>query len=128
MNENELSKIVIDSGLKVHRKLGMGLYEIVYEQCLEFELRNRGLNVERQKSLSIDYEGLKVENAFRIDLVVENKVVLEIKAQEILNDFNSAQLLNYLKLGNYKLGLLLNFNSKLFKTGIKRVVNGYIIG
>ncbi|SEQ26348.1 GxxExxY protein [Epilithonimonas lactis] len=127
MNENELSKIVIDSGLKVHRKLGMGLYETVYEQCLEFELKNRGLSVERQKSLSINYEGLKVENAFRIDLVVENKVVLEIKAQEILNDFNSAQLLNYLKLGNYKLGLLLNFNSKLFKTGIKRVVNGYII-
>lgn len=127
MNENELSKIVVDSGLKVHRKLGMGLYETVYEQCLEFELKNRGLSVERQKSLSINYEGLKVENAFRIDLVVENKVVLEIKAQEILNDFNSAQLLNYLKLGNYKLGLLLNFNSKLFKTGIKRVVNGYIL-
>ena len=127
MNENELSKIVIDSGLKVHRKLGMGMYETVYEQCLEFELKNRGLNVERQKFLSINYEGLKVENAFKIDLIVENKVVLEIKAQEVLNDFNSAQLLNYLKLGHYKLGLLLNFNSKLFKTGIKRVVNGYIV-
>ncbi len=126
MNENEISKIVIDAGLKVHRKLGMGLYETVYEQCLEFELKSRGLNVERQKFLSINYEGLKVENAFKIDLLIENKLVIEIKAQEILTDFNAAQLLNYLRLGNYKLGLLLNFNSKLFKTGIRRIVNGYI--
>jgi GxxExxY protein len=127
MNENELSKIIIDAGLKVHRQLGMGLYETVYEQCLDFELKNRGLIVERQRFLSINYEGMKVENAFKIDLLIENKVVVEIKAQEILTDFNAAQLLNYLKLGNYKLGLLLNFNSKLFKTGIKRIVNGYII-
>lgn len=126
MNENELSKIIIDAGLKVHRQLGMGLYETVYEQCLDFELKNRGLNVERQKFLSINYEGMKVENAFKIDLLIENKVVIEIKAQEILTDFNAAQLLNYLRLGNYKLGLLLNFNSKLFKTGIRRIVNGYI--
>ena len=127
MNENELSKIIIDAGLKVHRQLGMGLYETVYEQCLAFELKNRGLIVERQIFLSINYEEMKVENAFKIDLLIENKVVVEIKAQEILTDFNAAQLLNYLKLGNYKLGLLLNFNSKLFKTGIKRIVNGYII-
>ena len=127
MNENEISKIVIDAGLKVHRQLGMGLYETVYEQCLDFELKSRELNVERQKFLSINYEGMKVENAFKIDLLIENKVVIEIKAQEMLTDFNAAQLLNYLKLGNYKLGLLLNFNSKLFKTGIKRIVNGYII-
>jgi len=127
MNENELSKIIIDAGLKVHRQLGMGLYETVYEQCLAFELKNRGLIVERQMFLSINYEEMKVENAFKIDLLIENKVVVEIKAQEILTDFNAAQLLNYLKLGNYKLGLLLNFNSKLFKTGIKRIVNGYII-
>lgn len=126
MNENELSKIIIDAGLKVHRQLGMGLYETVYEQCLDFELKNRGLNVERQKFLSINYEGMKVENAFKIDLLIENKLVIEIKAQEILTDFNAAQLLNYLRLGNYKLGLLLNFNSKLFKTGIRRIVNGYI--
>jgi GxxExxY protein len=127
MNENEISKIVIDAGLKVHRQLGMGLYETVYEQCLDFELKNRGLIVDRQKFLSINYEGMKVENAFKIDLLIENKVVIEIKAQEILTDFNAAQLLNYLRLGNYKLGLLLNFNSKLFKTGIKRIVNGYIV-
>lgn len=126
MNENEISAIVVDAGLKVHRALGQGLYEKVYEQCLEYELKNRGLLVERQKFLSIQYENLKVENAFKIDLLVENKVVIEIKAQEALDNFHNAQLLNYLKLGNYRLGLLLNFNSKLFKTGIQRVINGYI--
>lgn len=126
MNENEISAIIIDAGLKIHRALGQGLYERVYEQCLEYELKNRGLLVERQKFLSIQYENLKVENAFKIDLLIENKVVVEIKAQEALDNFHNAQLLNYLKLGNYRLGLLLNFNSKLFKTGIQRVINGYI--
>ncbi|MBO6185571.1 MAG: GxxExxY protein [Chryseobacterium sp.] len=126
MNENEISAIVVDAGLKIHRALGAGLYETVYEQCLEYELKNRGLLVERQKFLSIQYENLKVENAFKIDLLIENKVVVEIKAQEALDNFHNAQLLNYLKLGNYRLGLLLNFNSKLFKTGIQRVINGYI--
>ena len=126
MNENEISAIIVDAGLKVHRALGAGLYETVYEQCLEYELKNRGLSVERQKFLSIQYENLKVENAFKIDLIIENKVVVEIKAQEALDNFHNAQLLNYLKLGNYRLGLLLNFNSKLFKTGIQRVINGYI--
>ncbi|MFY1048068.1 GxxExxY protein [Chryseobacterium sp. GP-SGM7] len=126
MNENEISAIIVDAGLKIHRALGSGLYETVYEQCLEYELKNRGLLVERQKFLSIQYENLKVENAFKIDLLIENKIVVEIKAQEALDNFHNAQLLNYLKLGNYRLGLLLNFNSKLFKTGIQRVINGYI--
>lgn len=126
MDENEISAIVVDAGLKIHRTLGAGLYETVYEQCLEYELKNRGLIVERQKFLSIQYENLNVENAFKIDLLIESKVVVEIKAQEALDSFHNAQLLNYLKLGNYKLGLLLNFNSKLFKTGIQRVINGYI--
>lgn len=126
MNENEISAIVVDAGLKIHRALGAGLYETVYEQCLEYELKNRGLLVERQKFLSIQYENLKVDNAFKMDLLIENKVVVEIKAQEALDNFHNAQLLNYLKLGNYKLGLLLNFNSKLFKNGIQRVINGYI--
>ena len=124
MTENEISKIIVDAGLKVHRTLGMGLYETVYEQCMEYELKNRGLKVERQKFLSIKYEDLTVENAFKIDLLVESKVVIEIKAQEELTVFHAAQTLNYLKLGNYKLGLLLNFNSQLFKSGIKRIANG----
>lgn len=126
MNENEISAIVVDAGLKIHRALGAGLYETVYEQCLEYELKNRGLLVERQKFLSIQYENLKVDNAFKMDLLIENKVVVEIKAQEVLDNFHNAQLLNYLKLGSYKLGLLLNFNSKLFKNGIQRVINGYV--
>ncbi|WP_346983685.1 GxxExxY protein [Chryseobacterium sp. POE27] len=126
MDENEIARIVVDSGLKVHRSLGSGLYETVYEQCLEYELIKRGLLVERQKFLSIQYENLKVKNAFKVDLLVENKVVVEIKAQEALDNFHNAQLLNYLKVGNYRLGLLLNFNSKLFKNGINRIVNGYI--
>lgn len=126
MNENEIARIIVDSGLKIHRILGQGLYETVYEQCLEYELLNRGLLVERQKFLSIQYENLNVTNAFKVDLLVENKVVIEIKAQETLDNFHNAQLLNYLKLGNYRLGLLLNFNSKLFKNGINRVINGYI--
>ncbi|MCY1659570.1 GxxExxY protein [Chryseobacterium sp. SL1] len=126
MNENEIAKIIVDAGLKIHRILGPGLYETVYEQCLEYELLNRGLLVERQKFLSIQYENLNVTNAFKVDLLVENKVVIEIKAQETLDNFHNAQLLNYLKLGNYRLGLLLNFNSKLFKNGINRVINGYI--
>lgn len=126
MNENEISAIVVDAGLKIHRALGAGLYEKVYEQCLEYELKNRGLLVERQKFLAIQYEDLKVENAFKIDLLIENEVVVEIKAPEALDNFYNAQLLNYLRLGNYRLGLLLNFNSKLFKTGIQRVIQGYI--
>lgn len=124
MHENEISAIVIDAGLKVHRALGPGLYEAVYEKCLEYELKKRGLVVERQKFLQIKYGDLIVDNAFKVDLLVENKLVVELKALEAMNSFHNAQLLNYLKLGNYKLGLLLNFNSGLFKNGIKRIVNG----
>ena len=124
MHENEISAIIIDAGLKVHRALGPGLYEAVYEKCLEYELKERGLIVERQKFLKINYENLVVDNAFKVDLLVENKVVVELKALDEINNFHSAQLLTYLKLGNYKLGLLLNFNSGLFKNGIKRIVNG----
>lgn len=102
MTENEISKEVIDAGLKVHKALGMGLYETVYEQCLAHELTKRGLYVERQKFLSIIYDDLEVSNAFKVDLLVENKVVIEVKAQENLIDFHAAQLMNYLKLGDYR--------------------------
>ena len=124
MHENEISGIILDAGLKVHRALGPGLYETVYEQCLAYEVKERGLFLERQKFLKIKYGSLIVENAFKVDLLIENKVVIELKALEEINSFHNAQLLNYLKLGNYKLGLLLNFNSGLFKNGIKRIVNG----
>lgn len=110
-SENEISKIVFECGLKIHRKLGVGLFESVYETCLVYELEKAGLKVERQKSLSIDYDEILIENAFKMDLLIEDKVVLEIKSVESLNNFHAAQLKNYLRLGNYKLGMLLNFNS-----------------
>ncbi len=124
MTENEISKIVFDLGLKIHRKLGMGLYERVYEECLLYELKKYGLKVERQKFQHIEYEDLLIENAYKMDILVENKVVLEIKSVEFISSFDKSQLKNYLRLGNYKLGMLLNFNSSLFKDGVKRIANG----
>lgn len=124
MTENEISKIVFESGLKIHRKLGIGLYESIYEECLFYELKKAGINVEKQKSLNIQYEELFLENAFRMDLLVENKVVLEIKSVENLTNFHAAQVKNYIRLGNYKLGMLINFNSQLFKNGVMRIANG----
>lgn len=125
MTENEISKIIFDAGLKIHRKLGTGLYERVYEECLAYELKNAGLSFERQKSLPIQYESLFVNDAFRVDLLVEGKVVVELKSStEKESLFFEAQLLNYLRLGNYKLGMLLNFNLPLFKNGVRRIVNG----
>ena len=124
MTENEISKIVFESGLKIHRKLGIGLYESIYEECLFYELKKAGINVEKQKSLNIQYEELFLENAFRMDLLIENKVVLEIKSVEKLTNFHAAQLKNYVRLGKYKLGMLINFNSQLFKNVVMRIANG----
>lgn len=123
MTENEISKIVFESGLKIHRKLGVGLFETIYEECLFYELQKAGLVVERQKFLNIQYEELLLERAFKMDLLIENKVVLEIKSVESLNNFHALQLKNYLRIGNFKLGMLLNFNSQLFKNGVKRIAN-----
>jgi len=123
MTENELSKIVFETGLKIHKKLGAGLFEHVYEECLFYELNKAGLFVEIQKILPIIYEELKIENALRLDMIVENKLILEIKAVEYINPTHKAQLLTYLKMTNCKLGLLLNFQSDTFKNGVTRVVN-----
>ena len=124
MTENELSRIVFELGMKIHRKLGAGLFESVYEECLFYELKKAGLKVEKQKTLPIVYEELKIENAFRLDLIVEDKVILEIKTVENIYDVHKAQLLTYLKMTNCKLGLILNFRTAVFKDGVKRVVNG----
>lgn len=124
MTENELSKIVFDAGLKVHINLGPGLLESAYEECLYYELRKYNLKIEKQKALPLVYEDVKLDVGYRIDLLVENKLVLEIKSVEALNDLHLAQILTYLKLSKCKLGLLINFNTVLFKNGIKRVVNG----
>ncbi len=123
MTENELSKIVFETGLKIHRKLGAGLFEHVYEECLFYELKKTGLFVEKQKLLPILYEELKIENAFRLDMIVENKLILEIKTVDYITSIHKSQLLTYLKITNCKLGLLLNFQSDVFKNGVTRIVN-----
>lgn len=125
MTENELSKIVFDAGLKIHKKLGPGLFETVYEECLFYELQKQGLKVEKQIVLPIVYEELKISNAFRIDILVESKIILEIKAVEFINPSHKAQLLTYLKMTNCKLGLLINFNDETFRAGVSRIINGY---
>ena len=123
MTENELSKIVFDCALKVHQNLGPGLLESAYEECLFYELKKTGLAIQKQKALPIVYEEVRLDIGYRIDIIVENKLILEIKSVEALNDIHFAQLLTYLKLTNCKLGMLINFNVNLIKNGIKRVVN-----
>ena len=124
MTENEISKIVFECALKVHKVLGPGLLESAYEECLFYELKKANLNVEKQKSLPLVYEEVKLDVGYRIDILVEDKFIVEIKAVESLNDVHLAQLLTYLKLSDCKLGLLINFNVKLFKEGVRRVING----
>src|SRR4051812_2620966 len=126
MTENELSKIVFDCGLKVHRALGPGLLESAYEACLFYELAKTNLFVEKQKGLPLIYEEIKLDIGYRTDLIIEHKLIVEVKAVEALNDIYLAQVLTYLKLSGCKLGLLINFNVLLFKDGVKRVINGFL--
>ncbi|WP_457618793.1 GxxExxY protein [Lutibacter sp.] len=122
MLENEISKIILGKAIEVHRLLGPGLLESAYQECLFYELKNEGLIVEKEKPLPIVYKDIKLDHGYRIDLLVEKKVVIELKTVEFLNDVHSAQILTYMKLGDYKLGLLLNFHIKLLKQGIKRFI------
>jgi GxxExxY protein len=124
MNEEEIGRHIVDACIRVHSILGAGLLEGVYESCLAYELEKRAMNVKRQLALPIVYDDLKVDNAFRIDLLVGDKVVIELKAVDGLSPVHSAQLFSYMKLGKYKLGFLLNFNVVHMKDGIKRMVNG----
>ena len=123
MNENELSRIVVDCIFKVHKNIGPGLLESAYEECLFYELSKTGLLVERQKPLPLFYETIKMEIGYRLDFLIDNKVVIEVKAVEALNDVHKAQVITYLKLSGTKLALLVNFNVVLIKDGIKRIVN-----
>lgn len=123
MTENELSNIVIGCAIKVHSNLGPGLLESAYEECLFYEIGKTGLKVEKQKSLPLVYEEIKLDVGYRIDLIVENKVIIELKSCEELTDVHLAQVLTYLKLSECRLGLLINFNVKLLKEGIRRIVN-----
>ena len=126
MTENELAAKVFEFGLKIHRTLGPGLLESSYQECLFYELLKEGLRVEKQKALPLVYEEVKLEIGYRIDLLVEGKLVVEIKSVDALADIHFAQVLTYLRLSNCKLGLLINFNSVLFKDGVKRVINGVL--
>lgn len=123
MTENELSKVVFNCSLKVHQILGPGLLESAYEECLYYELKKTGLEIQKQKPLPLIYEEVKLDIGYRLDIIIENKLILEIKAVDALNEIHFAQLLTYLKLTGCKLGLLINFNVTLIKNGIRRIVN-----
>ncbi|MEY4029710.1 MAG: hypothetical protein RL284_499 [Bacteroidota bacterium] len=124
MTENEISTSIIDCAMRVHTELGPGLLENAYEACLYHELIQAGLLVRKQSPTPVVYHDVKLEARYRIDLFVENKVAVEIKAVEAFHDLHFAQLLTYLKLSKCKLGLLINFNVKSLKLGIRRVANG----
>ncbi len=123
MNENELSKIVVDCCFKIHTKLGPGLLESVYEEVLCYELRKSNLNYVRQNPVKVIYEEVTLDIGFIADIIVEDKLILELKSVETLKNVHYKQLLTYLRLNNKKLGLLINFNENLIKNGIKRIVN-----
>ena len=124
MTENEIATEIIGSSIEIHKALGPGLLESAYQECLFYKLKQQGLSVEKEKPMPLVFEDVKLECGYRIDLLVEDKVVIEIKSVEKLTDVHLAQTLTYLKLGEYKLGLLINFNVALLKRGVKRVING----
>lgn len=126
MTENEIASQVVDAALKIHKALGPGLLEKAYEECLAYELRKRGLYVEQQKRFPLTYEEVKMEIGYRTDLLVEHKLVVEIKSVRALQDNDTAQVLTYLRLSECKLGLLINFNVSLLKNGIKRFIFGQL--
>ena len=117
-----LTGSIVDAGLKVHRALGPGLLESAYETCLFHELTLRGIPSKRQVYLPISYEGIEVDAGYRMDVVVDDRVIIEIKAVETLTRLHEAQILTYLKLSRYRVGLLMNFNVDLFRNGLKRVI------
>jgi len=123
MTENEISHQIIGRAIELHQILGPGLLESAYKECLFYELQKAGIYIEREKPIPLVYNNIKLECGYRIDLLAENKVVIEIKSVETLNEIHLAQTLTYMKLGNFRLGLLINFNVVLLKNGIKRVVN-----
>ena len=124
MDFNKVTEAIIGAAIEVHRTLGPGLLESAYEECLCHELRLRGIPFERQRPLPVTYKGLDLECGYRLDLLVHDAVVVEIKAVEALQPIHEAQLLTYLKLGGWKVGLLINFNVPVLKNGIRRRVLG----
>lgn len=125
MFENQITELIIGYAIKVHKALGPGLLESAYESCLHYEVFSNGLFVERQKPIPLIYNDVKMDCGYRADLVVENKVIVEIKSVDALNEIHLMQVITHLKLTNYKVGLLINFNVLRLKDGIKRVVNNF---
>lgn len=123
MIENSLSKIIIGAAIEVHNKLGPGLLENTYKECLFHVLQKDGFKVEKEKPIPVYFDNVKINLGYRVDLLVEDKVVIELKSVEYLNDIHFSQILTYLRLGNFKLGLLINFNETKLKNGIRRVIN-----
>jgi GxxExxY protein len=123
MNENEIAKEIVDAAYHVHRELGPGLLESVYEVILAHELKKRGLKVERQVPVAIVFDGIKFDEGFRADLIIEDKVIAELKSVEKVMPVHKKQLLTYLRLADKRLGLLINFGTELIRDGISRVVN-----
>ena len=123
MNENDISNKIIGLAITVHQALGQGLLESAYKECLYYRLKKEGFMVEKEKPMPLIYEEVKLDCGYRIDILVESKVVIEIKSVEALNDVHLAQTLTYMKIGGYKLGLLINFNVSLLRDGIRRVIN-----
>jgi GxxExxY protein len=126
MTENELSKIAVNAAFQVHNELGPGLLENVYQECLYAELKDVGVQVEKEVVLPVIYKSKKIALGYRLDLWLEKKLILELKCVDGFHPIHQAQILTYLKLTQNKLGLLINFNVPLFKDGIKRVINGYL--
>jgi len=124
MTENEIAKIIVDAAFQVHKRLGPGLLESVYEVILAHELKKRGLSVKRQVPVAIVFDEIKFDEGFRADLIVEEKVIVELKSVEKVSRVHKKQLLTYLRLTDKRLGLLINFGAELIRDGISRVVNG----
>lgn len=120
MEIDKLTEQVIGLAIEVHRHLGPGLLESTYQECLYYELKNANLKVEREKKLPIEYKEIKLDHGYKIDLLIEDQLVLELKTVETFTDVHKAQILTYMRLGNYNTGLLINFNTKLLSQGIKR--------
>ena len=123
MTENQIATKILYCALEVHKALVPGLLENAYQECLYYKLMKEGLDVAKEKPMPLIFEEVRMECGYRLDLLVENKVVIELKSVEALNEVHLAQILTYLKLGKYKLGLLINFNEYLLKDGVKRVIN-----
>ena len=126
MTENEIGKVVVNCAMRLHMELGPGLLEIVYEVLLVHMLREAGLRVDRQVSIPIEYRGIRFDEGFRADIIVEDKVILELKSIDKVNNAHKKQVLTYLKLTDKKLGYLLNFGEALMKDGISRILNGQV--